>query len=150
MADCELKQRITEAMKAAMKAREKDRLTTIRLILADVKRIEVDERIDLDDNRMVEVLDKMVKQRKESIRQYTDAGRTELAAVEAAEIEVISEFLPAPLSEDEINTLINNAMAETGAENMRDMGKVMALIKPAAQGRADMSVVSQLIKAKLS
>lgn len=150
MADCELKQRITEAMKAAMKAREKDRLTTIRLILADVKRIEVDERIDLDDNRMVEVLDKMVKQRKESIRQYNDAGRTELAAVEAAEIEVISEFLPAPLSEDEINTLISNAMTETGAENMRDMGKVMALIKPAAQGRADMSVVSQLIKAKLS
>ncbi|GAB1262511.1 GatB/YqeY domain-containing protein [Aurantivibrio plasticivorans] len=145
-----LKDQITEAMKTAMKAKDKERLAVIRLILADCKRIEVDERIELDDDRVLTILDKMTKQRRDSIKQYNDAGRTELADQEAYEITVISDFMPEALSEDEIAELIDNAIASSGAESARDMGKVMAIIKPQMQGRADMGKVSQLVKSKLS
>lgn len=146
----ELKQQITEAMKDAMRAREKARLGTIRLILAELKRIEVDERIELDDARVLAVLDKMNKQRRDSIEQFDAAGRDDLAAIEREEMEVIATFLPAALSEDDINALIQDAIATTGATSMQDMGKVMGLLKPKVQGRADMGAVSQKIKAQLS
>ena len=144
-----LKASLTEAMKQAMRAKEKGRLGTIRLMLAAIKQIEVDERIELDDARVLTVLDKMVKQRRESIHQYEAAGRTELADVEKAEIVIIQEFLPEQLSEAEISQMVGEAMAQTGASTMKDMGKVMGVIKPKAEGRADMSVISTLIKAKL-
>ncbi len=150
MADHPIKARITEAMKDAMRAREKERLGTIRLILADFKKIEVDERIDVDDTRAVSVLDKMVKQRRESIKQYEAGGRPELAAAEQAEIEVISEFLPAALSEDEVKAIINKAIAESGASGMKDMGAVMNIARPQLTGRADMGQVSQLVKQLLA
>ena len=137
-------------MKAAMKAREKERLATIRLILAEFKRIEVDERIEVDDARALAVLDKMVKQRRDSADQYTSAGREELAAQENAEITVIQEFLPAQLSEDELNTLIDEAIAASDASGMAAMGPVMGQLKPQLQGRADMGAVSQLVKARLT
>lgn len=146
----ELKQQITEAMKDAMRAKEKARLGTIRLILAELKRIEVDERIELDDARVLAVLDKMNKQRRDSIAQFDAAGRDDLAAIEREEMEVIATFLPAALSEDDINALIQDAIATTGATGMQDMGKVMGLLKPKVQGRADMGAVSQKIKAQLS
>ncbi|GAB1258936.1 GatB/YqeY domain-containing protein [Aurantivibrio plasticivorans] len=145
-----LKDQITEAMKTAMKAKDKERLAVIRLILADCKRIEVDERIELDDDRVLTILDKMTKQRRDSIKQYNDAGRTELADQEAYEINVISDFMPEALSDDEIAELVDKAIASSGAESARDMGKVMAIIKPQMQGRADMGKVSQLVKSKLS
>lgn len=144
-----LKQQITDAMKAAMKGGEKARLGVIRLMLAAIKQREVDERIELDDAQVLAVLDKMVKQRRDSIQQYRDAGRDELAAVEAAEIEVIQTFLPEELSEAEILTIIEAAVAESGAESVRDMGKVMAIVKPKVQGRADVGMVSGLVKKKL-
>jgi len=144
-----LKVQITEAMKDAMRAKEKERLGAIRLIQAEIKRIEVDERIDLDDARVLAILDKMVKQRRDSIKQYEDAGRQELADKEQAEIEVIQTFLPAPLSEEELSAMVDEAIAESGAESMRDMGKVMGLLKPRIQGRADAGAVSGLVKAKL-
>ena len=150
MADHPIKARITEAMKGAMRAREKERLGTIRLILADFKKIEVDERIDVDDTRAVSVLDKMVKQRRESIKQYEAGGRPELAAAEQAEIEVISEFLPAALSEDEVKAIIKKAIAESGASGMKDMGAVMNIARPQLTGRADMGQVSQLVKQLLA
>ena len=150
MADHPIKARITEAMKDAMRAREKERLGTIRLILADFKKIEVDERIDVDDTRAVSVLDKMVKQRRESIKQYEAGGRPELAAAEQAEIEVISEFLPAALSEDEVKAIIKKAIAESGASGMKDMGAVMNIARPQLTGRADMGQVSQLVKQLLA
>ena len=137
-------------MKAAMKAREKERLATIRLILAEFKRIEVDERIEVDDARALSVLDKMVKQRRDSADQYTSAGREELADQENAEIAVIQEFLPAQLSEDELNTLIDEAIAASDASGMAAMGPVMGQLKPQLQGRADMGAVSQLVKARLT
>ena len=146
----ELKARITDAMKDAMRQRAKERLGAIRLIQAEIKRIEVDERIELDDARVLAILDKMVKQRRDSIKQYTDGGRPELAEVEQAEIDVIQEFLPAALTEDEINQLIDEAMASTGATGMQDMGKVMGILKPQLQGRADMGAVSGLIRQRLS
>ena len=149
MSDCALKSRIGNAMKAAMKAREKERLGTIRLIQSEMKRIEVDERIELDDARVVAILERMRKQRKDSITQYEAAGRQELADVEAKEITVIEEFLPTPLSEEEITDLINKAIADTGADSMRAMGQVMAQIKPQIQGRADAAQVSALVKARL-
>lgn len=145
-----LKKQITEAMKDAMRAKAKVRLGTIRLIQADIKRIEVDERIEVDDTRVLAILDKMVKQRRDSIRQYEDAGRQELADVEQAEIEVIQEFLPEALSEDELAAMIDDAISSTGAESMKDMGKVMGIIKPKIQGRADVGAVSGLIKGKLN
>ncbi len=144
-----LKTRISDAMKAAMKAREKERLGAIRLIQAEIKRIEVDERIELDDNRVIAVLDKMLKQRKDSIQQFEAAGRQELADREKAEMSVIREFLPAALSDQELNALIEAAITSTGAESIRDMGKVMGILKPQLQGRADMGAVSQMIKARL-
>ncbi|WP_101758223.1 GatB/YqeY domain-containing protein [Oceanicoccus sp. KOV_DT_Chl] len=149
MADTTLKAQIQEAMKAAMRAKEKQRLGTIRLIQAEIKRIEVDERIDIDDARLLAVLDKMCKQRRDSISQYEAAGRQELADIESAEIVVIQDFLPTQLSDDELNTLVADAVSSSGAESMKDMGKVMAILKPQLQGRADMGEVSKLIKAKL-
>lgn len=145
-----LKDNIKDAMKAAMRAKEKERLGTIRMIQAEIKRIEVDERIDVDDQRILAILDKMCKQRRDSISQFEEAGRDELAAIERAEMAVIQEFLPAALSEAEINELIEQAVASSGAESPRDMGKVMGILKPQLQGRADMGSVSQLIKARLS
>jgi len=137
-------------MKDAMRAKAKVRLGTIRLIQADIKRIEVDERIEVDDARVLVILDKMVKQRRDSIKQYEAASRQELADVEQAEIEVIQEFLPEALSEDELAAMIDDAIASTGAESMKDMGKVMGIIKPKIQGRADVGAVSGLIKGKLN
>ncbi|WP_456416462.1 GatB/YqeY domain-containing protein [Thiolapillus sp.] len=145
-----LKQRITDDMKAAMKGGDKSRLGVIRLILAAIKQIEVDERIALDDARVLSVLDKMVKQRRDSIAQYENAGRTELADQEKFEIGIIQEYLPQQLSDDEISALIDEAMAATGAASMKDMGKIMGMLKPKLQGRADMGAVSARIKQKLS
>lgn len=145
----EIKKAITDAVKAAMRAKEKERLGVLRMVTAEFKRIEVDERIELDDARVLAVLDKMVKQRRDAATQYTDAGREDLANIEQFEIGVIKDFLPQPLSEDEIQALINEAIANTGANGMGDMGKVMGFIKPKAQGRADMGAVSKLIKASL-
>jgi uncharacterized protein YqeY len=144
-----LKQQISDAMKAAMKGGDKARLGVIRLIMAAVKQREVDERIELDDSQVLAVLDKMVKQRRDSIEQYSAAGREELAAQEAAEIAVIQDFLPAALSEAEILVIIDAAIRDSGAESVRDMGKVMALVKPQVQGRADVGQVSGLVKQKL-
>jgi uncharacterized protein len=144
-----LKQDITDAMKAAMKGGEKARLGVIRLMLAAIKQREVDERITLDDSQVLAVLDKMLKQRRDSIEQYTSAGRDDLAAQEAAEVTVIQEFMPAALGDDEIAAIIDAAVAESGAESMRDMGKVMALVKPQVQGRADVGKVSALVKQRL-
>ncbi len=141
---------ITDDMKAAMRAKEKERLGVIRLMQAEFKRIEVDERIELDDARVLAVLDKMVKQRRDSIKQYEDAGRQELADQEAFEITVIQAYLPAQLGADEIAAMVDAALTETGASSMQDMGKVMGVLKPKVQGRADMGEVSKLIKAKLA
>jgi uncharacterized protein YqeY len=141
-----LKQRIQDDMKTAMKAGEKERLGVIRLIMAAIKQREVDERIQLDDVQVIAVLDKMVKQRRESIVQYQAAGREDLANIENAEIRVIQEYLPKALSEPEIEGLIKAAITETGAASIADMGKVMALLKPKMQGRADLSAVSARIK----
>ncbi|BCX89735.1 conserved hypothetical protein [Methylomarinovum tepidoasis] len=145
-----LKARIQEDMKAAMRAGDKARLGTIRLIMAAIKQREVDERIALSDAQIVEVLDKMAKQRRESISQYRDAGREDLARKEEAELAIIQSYLPAALSDAEIDALIARAIEETGAGDMRDMGKVMAWLKPQIQGRADMSQVSAKVKAALS
>lgn len=136
-------------MKVAMRERDKERLATIRLILSAVKQQEVDNRTEVTDADLLVILDKMVKQRKDSIDQFTKAGRTELADKEQSEIEVIQIYLPQPLSEQEITSLIEEAIAATGAESMRDMGKVMGMLKPKLQGRADMAQVSGLIKSKL-
>ena len=149
MSELTLKARIQEAMKAAMRAKEKQRLGTIRLIQAEIKRIEVDERIEIDDARLLAVLDKMCKQRRDSIAQYEAADRQELADIETAEILVIQDFLPAQLTEQELSALVADAVAKSGAESMKDMGKVMGILKPQLQGRADMGEVSKLIKAKL-
>ncbi|MCK7599013.1 GatB/YqeY domain-containing protein [Microbulbifer sp. CAU 1566] len=142
-----LKETLTTATKDAMKARDKGRLATLRLINAEIKRVEVDERIELDDARILALLDKMTKQRRDSIAQYEKAGRPELAAVEQQEIDVIQEYLPEQLSEAEIQEIVTAAVKETGAASMADMGKVMALVKPQVQGRADMGAVSKLVKA---
>jgi uncharacterized protein YqeY len=150
MSQSPLKLRITEAMKDAMRARDKARLGTIRLALADIKQVEVDERIDPDDTRITSILDKMVKQRRESIKQFEIAERAELVAQEQMEIQVIQEFLPQALSADELESIIKTALDESGAQSMKDMGKVMGLIKPQVVGRADMGAVSQKIKAALS
>jgi len=137
-------------MKAAMKARDKERLATIRLIQAEFKRVEVDERIDIDDARALSILDKMVKQRRDSSTQYRDAGREELAAKEDTEISVIQEFLPEQLSAADIEALIDEALAGIDATGMAAMGPLMGAIKPKLQGRADMGEVSKLVKAKLT
>jgi len=144
-----LKEHIQQDMKDAMRAGDKSRLGTIRLMLAAIKQKEVDDRKDLDDAEVTLVLDKMVKQRRESISQFEKAGRADLVEQETAELAVIQSYLPEPLGESELNTLIDAAMAQTGATSIRDMGKVMALLKPDLQGRADMGAVSALIKARL-
>lgn len=149
MADT-LKDQITADMKDAMRAKDKERLGTIRLILAAIKQREVDERIELDDTQVLAVLDKMLKQRRDSIKQYRDAGREELAAVEESEIVVIQHYLPTALSDAEVDALIEEAVAASGASGMQDMGKVMGQLKPKLQGRADMGQVSGKIKARLT
>ncbi len=149
MSEQTLKARIQQEMKVAMRAKDKPRLGAIRLIQAEIKRIEVDERIDVDDARLLAVLDKMTKQRRDSIQQYEAAGRDELAEVEALEIAVIQEFLPAQLTEAELSELISAAITSSGAESMKDMGKVMGVLKPQLQGRADIGEVSKKIKAQL-
>lgn len=145
-----LTDRIKDDMKAAMKGGNKARLGVIRLILAAIKQVEVDERITLDNERVIQVLDKMLKQRRESIRQYAEAGRDDLVAIEEAEIPVIQDFLPQALTEAEIDLMVKDAVAESGAASVKDMGKVMALLKAKMQGRADMSVVSNKIKTALA
>lgn len=145
-----LKQQLNDAIKAAMKSREKARLLVLRNISAAIKQREVDERITLDDTQIIPVLDKMAKQRRESIEQYSNAGREDLKEIEAAELVIIQEFLPQPLSDAELNALITSAIETAEATSMRDMGKVMAIVKPKAQGRADMSQVSAVIKSQLS
>ena len=137
-------------MKSAMKGGDKERLTTIRLILAAVKQIEVDTREDVDDQSMLAILDKMAKQRRESITQFEQAGRDDLVAKENQELNIISEFLPKALTEEEIAGFVDQAMQQTSASSMKDMGKVMGILKPQLQGRADMGQVSKLIKDKLS
>ncbi|HOB61929.1 MAG TPA: GatB/YqeY domain-containing protein [Candidatus Competibacteraceae bacterium] len=143
-----LKDRIQDDMKTAMRAKEKERLGAIRLILAAIKQREVDERIVLTDSQVLAVLEKMIKQRRESLAQYQSAGRADLAAQESFEIDLIQSYLPAPLSEAEIDALIASAIAATGAQTMRDMGKVMALIREQAQGRADMTTLSARVKTR--
>ena len=150
MSKCDKKIEIEAAMKAAMRAKDKPRLGTIRLILADVKRIEVDERIDIDEPRLIATMDKMLKQRRDSIAQFRSAGREELAAQEELEIAVIQTFLPTQLTDDELVEMISAAISSSGAESMKDMGKVMAHLKAAAQGRADMGKISGMIKAALN
>jgi len=144
-----LKQRIQDEMKSAMKAGDKRRLGVIRLILAALKQKEVDERIELEDSHVLTVLEKMVKQRRDSVTQYQQAGREDLAEQESFEIGVIQEYLPAALSEAEIAALVDEAVAATGAASVKDMGKVMGLLKPKLQGRADMGAVGALIKQRL-
>lgn len=144
-----LKQRFQDEMKAAMKGGDKPRLGVIRLVLAAIKQREVDDRAELSDDQILAVLDKMVKQRRDSVSQYEGAGRTELAEQETFEIGIIQEFLPAALSDDEISQLVEKAIQDSGATSIRDMGKVMGIVKPQAQGRADMGKVSGLVKAKL-
>ena len=144
-----LKERITEDMKAAMRAGEKERLGTIRMLLAAIKQREVDERVTLDDAQVLAVIEKMVKQRKESIVQFEQGGRADLAAKEKAEIELLVAYLPAQLSDADVDALIRAAIASTGAASIKDMGKVMGVVKAQAAGRADMGAVSARIKAAL-
>jgi hypothetical protein len=145
-----LKERITEDMKNAMRAGEKERLATIRLALAAIKQREVDERIQLDDTQVLTALEKMIKQRKESIAQFQAGGRADLVAKEQAEIAVLQGYMPAQMNDAEIDALIAEAIAATGAASIKDMGKVMGLVKGKAQGRADMGQVGARIKQKLS
>jgi uncharacterized protein YqeY len=145
-----LKERIQEDMKTAMRAGEKDRLATIRMILAGIKQREVDERIQLDDAQVMSVLEKMIKSRKESVVQFEAGGRADLVARENAEIALLQTYLPAQLSDAELDQLIAEAIAATGATSVKDMGKAMAVIKSKAQGKADMAVVGAKVKAKLS
>ena len=146
----DLKNQITEAMKTAMREKDKARLGVIRLMTSAMKQIEVDERIELDDARVLAILDKMLKQRRESIKQYEAADRQELVDQEAFEITIIQDFMPKQLDDAEIDAIIGDAVASTGASSMKDMGKVMAIIKSKLAGRADMGAVSGKIKTKLS
>ncbi|MGB0359747.1 MAG: GatB/YqeY domain-containing protein [Litorivicinaceae bacterium] len=144
-----LKNTLTEAMKDAMRAKEKFRLGVIRMVLAEIKRVEVDERIDVDDTRCLAIIDKMSKQRRDAANQFVDGGRQDLADTELAEVEILKEFLPAQLSDDEIMSLIDQAISDTGASGPQGMGQVMGQLKPKVQGRADMQVVSKLVKDRL-
>jgi uncharacterized protein YqeY len=144
-----LKEQIIEDMKSAMKAGDKDRLKVVRLIMAAIKQIEVDARIELDDAAVLSVLDKMVKQRRDSIEQFKKGDREDLAAIELAEIAIIDNYLPEQLGDAELDAIIDEAISSTGAESIRDMGKVMGLIKAKAAGRADMGVVGARVKARL-
>ena len=150
MTDHPLKISITDAMKDAMRAKDKPRLSTVRLMLSELKRIEVDERIDLPEDRIISILDKMIKQRRDSVKQYTDGDRLDLANIESAEIEMIQEFMPTAMSEKEITAIVNKATTDSGATSMQDMGKVMNEVRPQLAGRADMAVVSKLVKQLLS
>jgi len=145
-----LKSSLQDEMKVAMKAGDKPRLGVIRLIMSALKQVEVDERIELDDTRIIAIMDKMVKQRRESISQFDKAGRDDLTKVEQAEIDIIQTFLPQPLSESEIEDIIKDAISKTGAESIKDMGKVMGIVKPLIVGRGDMGVISGTIKTILS
>ncbi|MES2819523.1 MAG: GatB/YqeY domain-containing protein [Pseudomonadota bacterium] len=150
MTESSLKTRLTDAIKDAMRAQDKPRLMTLRLALSDLQRVEIDERIEVDDARLVQIIDKMIKQRRDSWRQFSDASRHDLADVEAAEIVVLQDFMPTPLSEAEIGHLIEQAIVDSGAQGMSDMGKAMAVLRPQVQGRADMALISQRLKASLS
>jgi len=145
-----LKGQITDDVKTAMKAGDKDRLKVLRLITAALKQVEVDERRELDDADVLGILTKMVKQRRDSITQFTDGNRKDLADIESAEIEIIGTYLPEQLSDDELDELVDEAIATTGAEGIRDMGKVMGAIKSKAQGKADMGIVGAKVKARLN
>ncbi|MDG1345654.1 MAG: GatB/YqeY domain-containing protein [Candidatus Thioglobus sp.] len=145
-----LKQLITDDMKLAMKAQDKPALKAIRMILGAIKQKEIDERIELDDNQVMAVIQKMVKQRKDSISQFSDAGRTDLVEVEEAELLIINNYMPTQLSDDEIEAAVVKAISDTGADSMKDMGKLMGILKGQLDGKADMGQVSQLIKSKLS
>ena len=145
-----LKDTLTNDMKTAMKAGDKDRLKVVRLLLADIKRVEVDTRKELDDAALLGIVEKAVKQRRDSIEQFTKGNRTDLADIEQAELEVIEAYLPEPLSEAELDALIEAAIGSTGASGMRDMGKVMATIRSEAAGRADMGAVGAKVKARLA
>lgn len=149
MSKSAIQARINEAVKDAMRAKDKERLNTLRLATAEFKKVEVDERIELDDARVIAILDKMIKQRKDSVSQFASGGRQDLADKEQAEITVLTEFLPAALSDAELDDLIKQTIADTGAEGMKDMGKVMAALKPQVQGRTDMGALSQKIKGLL-
>lgn len=146
----DLKKKIQDAAVSAMKAGEKDRLAIIRLMTSAIKQIEVDERIELDDARIIAILDKMVKQRRESISQFKTAGRDDLVTQENYEIDIIQEFLPQALSEEEVDAIVNQAIEKTGAESIKDMGKVMGIVRPQIIGRADMGEVSGRIKSMLN
>jgi uncharacterized protein len=150
MAASALKQTISDATIAAMKARDKARLAVLRLINSDIQRVEVDERRELSDADVVTILTRMVKQRQDSFEQYQTAGREDLAEQERYEIGVVREFLPEPLGDDELDGLIAGAIRDSGAESMRDMGKVMGILKPQVEGRADMGAVSARVKARLN
>jgi len=142
--------KIQEDVKAAMRSKDKERLQTLRLITAAVKQKEVDERIEIDDAGLLTVLEKMLKQRKDSIEQFDKAGRDDLSSKEKAEVLVIQEYMPEQMSEAEVAAIVDTAVASTGAESMKDMGKVMGQVKPQVAGKADMGLVSKLVKAKLS
>jgi uncharacterized protein YqeY len=151
MTDSALKTRINDDVKTAMRSKDKQRLGTLRLLLtAAIKQIEVDQRIELDDDNIVAIIEKMLKQRKDSIEQFEKAGRNELAEIEIKEVAILKEFMPEQLSDAEVEILIDEAIAATGAEAMKDMGKVMGILKPKLAGKADMGAVSGKIKAKLS
>ena len=145
-----LRNRIQDDIKTAMRGKLRERLAILRMLSAAIKQKEVDERVELDEAAITGVVEKMVKQRRESIRQYRDGGRDDLADREAAEITILEEYLPEPLAEEELDKLIDSAVSESGAESMKDMGKVMGLLKPRIQGRADMGDVSKRIKARLA
>ncbi len=144
-----LRQTVLTDIKTAMKSGDKPRLATLRLLNAAIKQWEVDERIELDDPQVLQVLDKMVKQRRESIRHFADAGRDDLVTQEEFEISILQHYLPEPLAEAELAVLLDKAIADSGAQSLAQMGKVMALLKPQVQGRADMGVLSQQVKARL-
>jgi len=145
-----LKDQLTNAMKEAMRARDQHRLTVIRMALASLKQVEVDERIELDDTRVLAILDKQIKQRIDASTQFRDAGRTDLSDKEDIEAAILREFMPAALSRDEINAAIDAAIAQVGETGMQAMGKVMAILKPQLQGRADLGAVSGLVKQRLT
>ena len=146
----QLKQLITNDMKLAMKAQDKPALKAIRMIIEAIKQKEIDDRIELNDSQVLTVIQKMVKQRKDSISQFSDAGRTDLVEVEESELVIINNYMPEQLSDDEVDTAVTKAIADSGADSMKDMGKLMGILKVQLDGKADMGAVSQLIKAKLS
>ena len=146
----QLKQLITNDMKLAMKAKDKSALKAIRMILGAIKQKEIDDRIELDDAQVLSVIQKMVKQRKDSISQFSDAGRSDLVEVEESELLIINNYMPEQLSDDEVAAAVTNAIADSGADSIKDMGKLMGILKGQLNGKADMGAVSQLIKAKLS